>query len=129
MEKQDLDVQRLRAELSQFHESIEFYRLPPTASRYTEGVRHLAERADCHWLVQDACIIALGLMQRKSFVTVDFLRLSETEQKRTGFEASIRYTDGNGTLLQVQKYLLADFPFDTFRLFYVHRILMLPGEY
>ncbi len=129
MEKQKLNPERLRTELARFHGSTRLYRLPTTNGRHTEGIGHLAERADCYWLVQDVCTIAFGLMQRSSFVTVDFVRFSEAERKRTGFEASVKYTDGNGTLLQQQSYLMADFPFDNFRFFYVNGTLMLPGEY
>ncbi len=129
MQKEETDLEKLKTELARFQGSTQLYRLSTTEGRYTEGVEHLAEHTNCYWLVQDACIIALELMQRTSFVTVDFIRLSETEQKRTGFEASIKYTDGNGTLLQEQRYLMADFPFTEFRLFYVNGTLMLPGEY
>jgi len=123
------EINILQAGLQQFHGSVQCYKIPLINTSYTEGIRYLAEQGKCHWLVSDASIMAKQLMAKSYFITIDFKRLSEAEQKRQGYEAKIVYSDGNNNILETQVYRVSDFPLDTLRLYFVDNMLMLPGEY
>tara|TARA_R110002020_G_scaffold80310_2_gene200475 strand:+ start:652 stop:957 length:306 start_codon:yes stop_codon:yes gene_type:complete len=98
-------------------------------TRYTEGVKNLAEAAHCYWLVTDAAVISKSLMPKSSFLVIYFKRFSKKMQECLHKEAQITYADGNGTILFQQDYELTDLPLDELRLFFVGDMLMLPNEY
>ncbi len=106
-----------------------FYQIPLLRTRFTDGLKYLANVADCFWLITDTSVIAKSLMNRSEFVTIDFKRLPEDEQDVTGYEAEIIYTDGNDNILEKHGYRATDFPLDELRLFFVNDTLMLPSEY
>ncbi|HEA29928.1 MAG TPA: hypothetical protein ENH91_08030, partial [Leeuwenhoekiella sp.] len=106
-----------------------FYSIPLIGTRYTEGIKYLAEEANCYWLITDASVIAKSLMNQSYFITIDFERLSEKDQEANGCEAKLKYCDGNDNLFEVHRYNVTDFPLDELRLFFVDGCLMLPGEY
>merc|ERR1711969_341733 len=106
-----------------------FYQIPLLRTRFTDGLKYLANAADCFWLITDTSVIAKSLMNRSEFITIDFKRLSEDKQDFTGYEAEIIYTDGNDNILEKHGYRATDFPLDELRLFFVDNTLMLPSEY
>lgn len=122
-------VNEIKAGLQHFHGTEMFYQIPLLRTRFTDGLKYLANVADCYWLITDASIMAKSLMQRSEFVTIDFRRFSEEKRIITGYEAEIIYTDGNDTILDKQGYRVTDFPLDELRLFFVNNTLMLPSEY
>ena len=115
--------------LQHFHGSETIFQIPLTRTRYTNGIKYLANAAECFWLITDTSIIAKSLMDKSYFITIDFKRLSIEEQDAMGHEAVIIYSDGNDTVLEKHKYNFTDFPLDKLRLFFVDNTLMLPNEY
>lgn len=124
-----VQVNEIREGLQHFHGSEMIYKIALTQTRYTEGIKYLADAAECYWLITDASIIAKCLMDRSSFITVDFKRLSEEKQVYSGYEAEIIYGDGNDNILESCRYRVTDFPLDELRLYFVNNTLMLPSEY
>lgn len=122
-------VNEVLQKLHEFNGPDKFYLMPWIKTRFTSGIKYLAEEAECFWLITDASIISKGLMEKNYFVTIDFKRLPKEEQKTKGFEAYVVYGDGNGNDLFFQWYRVTDFPFDEFRLFFIEGTLMLPNEY
>jgi len=122
-------VNEIKEGLQYFHGTEMFYRIPLLRTRFTDGLKYLANAADCFWLITDTSVIAKSLMNRSEFITIDFKRLSKEKQDITGYEAEIIYTDGNDTILEKQGYHVTDFPLDELRLFFVNDTLMLPSEY
>jgi hypothetical protein len=122
-------MNELKVELQQFCGSETFFQIPLTKTRFTDGIKYLATAAECYWLITDASVIAKSLLSKSYFITIDFKRLSEKEQKIQGCEAVITYGDGNDNILEKQPYQVTDFPLDELRLFFVDNTLMLPGEY
>jgi len=116
-------------DLEQFHGSETIYKIPLIQTRYTEGLKYLANAAECYWLITDVSAIARSLMAKSYFITVDFRRLPEDNQDFTGYEAEIQYSDGDGNIFETHRYNVTDFPLDELRLFFVDGTLMLPGEY
>ena len=114
-------VNQIMEGLKHFNGSELFYQTPLIRTRYTNGLKYLANVADCYWLITDISVIAKSL--------IDFKRLSEEDQDFSGYEAEITYSDGNGTIFETYRYNFTDFPLDELRLFFVDGTLMLPSEY
>lgn len=106
-----------------------YYYIPLLRTRFTDGLKYLANAADCYWLITDASVIAKSLKNRSKWVTIDFKRMSEDKQDYTGYEAEIIYSDGNDNVLETHRYNATDFPLDELRMFFVNDTLMLPSEY
>ncbi len=119
----------LRNNLKTFTGTEMFYRIPLIGTKYTDGVKYLAEVAECFWLVTDVSVIAKSLMNRSQFITIDYKKLSEEKQDAIGYESIIEYSDGNGNVLEAHRYHSTDFPLDTIRLFFTNGTLLLPSEY
>ncbi|WP_428743286.1 DUF6876 family protein [Tenacibaculum sp.] len=115
--------------LQHFHGSEIFYQIPLIRTRFTSGLKYLANVAECFWLITDVSVIAKSLLNRSRFITIDFKRLSEEEKDNAGYEAEIIYSDGNGNVLEKHRYNVTDFPLDELRLYFVNDTLMLPNEY
>lgn len=127
--KLEMDAKRLENDLGSFYGSETIYKIPLLGTFYTEGIKYLAETAECFWLVTDVSVIAKSLKGRSSFVTIDVQTLSCEEKDLVGYEAIIHYGDGNDHILETQKYHLTDFPLERLRLFFVDNTLLLPSEY
>ena len=124
-----ISIHELRNNLETFTGTEMFYRIPLLNTRFTDGIKYLAETADCFWLVTDVSVIAKSLMDRSYFVTIDFKKLSGEMQDAMGYEAIIEYGDGNGNVLETHKYHCTDFPLEKLRLFFTDGTLMLPREH
>ena len=125
----ETNIQHLKEQLEQFHGSQQLFALPLCQTRYTEGIRFLAQTANAFWLLTDASVMGKGLRDKSRFITVDFKRCSKTEAGTHGHDAVIAYTDGNGTTLARQQYHFTDFPLERIRLYFVDNTLLLPSEY
>ena len=125
----NMQSKQIQEHLKQFCGSETVYTIPMLKTRYTEGVKYLAEAANCYWLVTDAAVITKSIKPKSSFLVIYFKRFSEELQERLHKEAQITYADGNGTILFQQDYEITDLPLDELRLFFVDGMLMLPNEY
>lgn len=124
-----LDSNQITEQLQNFYGTETFYSIAMLKTRFTDGIKYLAEAANCFWLVTDASIMAKSLQSKSYFITIDFKRFSEDEQQLNSKEAELIYSDGNDNVLFRQAYYSTDFPLDELRLFFVDDTLMLPGEY
>ena len=119
----------IKTGLQHFHGSETMYQIPLTRTRYTNGIKYLANAAECYWLVMDTSVMSKSLSSKSYFITIDFKRLPTKEQQIQGCEATITYSDGNGNNFYTHKYRVTDFPLEELRLFFVDNTLMLPSEY
>lgn len=122
-------VNEIKEGLQHFHGTEMFYQIPLLGTRFTDGIKYLADAAACFWLITDTSVIAKSIMNRSEFITIDFKRLSKEQQEVEGYEAEIVFSDGNDIVLERQGYRATDFPLDELRLFFVNGTLMLPSEY
>src|SRR5690606_12141185 len=107
---------QIKAGLQQFCGTETFYSIPLIQTRFTDGLKFLADEAECYWLITDVSVIAKSLMDKSYFVTVDFKRLSPEEREEKQCEAIITYGDDNGKVLETHRYAVTDFPLDELRL-------------
>ncbi|MBR9855978.1 MAG: hypothetical protein GYB37_15655 [Algicola sp.] len=119
----------LKKGLQHFNGSLRLFKMPLLKTRFTEGIKYLAQAGNCFWLVTDTSVIAKSLMDKSRFITIDFRKFSEEEKEVTGYGAKIDYSDGNGNIFETHKYHVTDFPLEEIRLFFVDNTLMLPSEY
>ena len=122
-------VNEIKEGLQHFHGSETVFQIPLLRTRYTNGIKYLAEAAECFWLITDTSAFAKTLMDKSYFITIDFKRLPKDKQDYSGYEAEIIYSDGNGNIFETHRYNVTDFPLDELRLFFVDNTLMLPSEY
>jgi len=120
---------KIKEELQHFNGTELFFKIPLIGTRFTDGLKYLANVAECFWLITDASVIAKSLSNRSEFITIDFKRLSEKERFEMQCEAIIKYSDGNDNVFETHRYHVTDFPLDELRLFFVNNTLMLPSEY
>ena len=122
-------VNEIKEGLQHFQGSEMCYQIPLIRTRFTNGLKYLANVADCFWLITDVSVIAKSLLNRSRFITIDFKRLSKEKQDFSGYEAEIIYSDGNGNIFEIHRYNFTDFPLDELRLYFVDNTLMLTSEY
>ncbi|MCK0135305.1 DUF6876 family protein [Arenibacter sp. S6351L] len=122
-------TRQIKDRIQHFNGSLVLYQIPLIRTKFTEGIKYLAQAGECFWLVTDTSVIAKSLMDKSRFITIDFRKLTEKEKNVMGYAAKIDYSDGNGHIFETQKYHLTDFPLDEIRLFFVDDTLMLPSEY
>tara|TARA_R110002073_G_scaffold527_3_gene4381 strand:- start:299 stop:679 length:381 start_codon:yes stop_codon:yes gene_type:complete len=122
-------VNKIKAELQHFNGSETFFNIPLIGTFFTNGLKYLSNEAKCFWLIVDTSVIAKSLLDKSYFITIDFKRLTEKEQKEKECEAIINYSDGNCNILETHRYNVTDFPLDELRLYFVDNTLMLPSEY
>jgi hypothetical protein len=122
-------TREIKERIQHFNGSLVLYQIPLIRTKFTEGIRYLAQAGECFWLVTDTSVIAKSLMDKSRFIAIDFRKLNEEEKDIMGYAAKIDYSDGNGDIFETQKYHLTDFPLDELRLFFVEDTLMLPSEY
>ena len=120
---------QIKERLQYFNGSLVLYQLPLIKTKFTEGIKYLAEAANSFWLVTDTSVIAKSLLDKSRFISIDFKKFTEEEKDKIGYEAKIDYSDGNGLVFETHKYHLTDFPLDELRLYFVDDTLMLPSEY
>ena len=122
-------VNEIKEGLRHFHGTEMFFQIPILRTRFTNGIKYLAEVANCYWLITDTSVIAKSLMEKSQFITIDFKRLTDIEREKFGCEAIITYGDGNDLIFEKHRYNVTDFPLDELRLYFVNNTLMLPTEY
>jgi hypothetical protein len=98
---------------------------------YTEGVRHLAEKAGCYWLIDDVAIVLLPALLKKH---KDYFYSIQLFVQRD-CSAVVTIGDGNGNTHLDHKVKWTDFPIigEAVKFFLYesedHYCLMLPSEY
>ena len=119
-------------DLKQFSGTEEYYRhFLNRHLIYTEGVKYLAEKAECYWLLDEIAIILLPKLMKKyrdSFYCINFF-VNEDQS------AEISTDDGNNNIYFKHKITWTNFPVkEKLVKFYLCEsgdayCLMLPSEY
>ena len=119
------------SELFQFTGSEQFFKHGINSKLiYTEGVKYLAEKTGCYWLIDDIACVLLPYLLKKHNDWFYSIQLLVTESA-----AVITASDGNGEILINHKVKWSDFPITGEPVkFYLcesdkHYCLMLPSEY
>jgi hypothetical protein len=115
----------LRSTLSHFSGTSSYVRDPLTGLLYTEGIVHLADRAEAHWLITDIGAVfrfhpaVKGVRFQLWILAVD----RENKAVLTCRE------DSDTPVIYEQKYEYTDFPVGSWKMYLVDGVLMVPSEY
>jgi hypothetical protein len=117
-------MNELVANLAQFTGTERYYRLS-RKHLITDGVKYLADKAACYWLV-DACVSHLHEIGTADWFVL--VRLAVQDSR-----ATMVYEDGNGKEHARQQIPFTDFPLPSITLYACwdgeHWMIMLPSEY
>ena len=118
-----IDTQKLLNELKQFTGADYVFRNPLFPKFvYTEGVKYLAENANCYWLIDYVFSNQLlSIISKEPFQTWKI--------KTDDSQAKIIVEDGNDNIIQQFKLEYTDFPLKEFTLWFTNKTLLLPSEY
>jgi len=121
---QAMNAQELEIELTHFHGTQHYYLISSNLV-LTDGVKYLADTANCYWLVT-----AIQSHLPKCFAISEFClaKLSVKEQK-----ANLVITDGNDHVLAEQQFDYTDFPMESISIYitksHPYSVMLLPSEY
>lgn len=123
MQSEKISSAQLRADLSQFTGTEEWYRhILQRSFLYTEGVKYFCEKAEAYWFLDDFLALQVfPLQQRSPFLVV--------ELKVENGKAEIIVTDGNDLKLWSRRIPFTDAPQGTWRFYVSDNICLLPSEY
>ena len=120
-------VETLLQNLAQFSGSTEYfnYNFFGFGVHLTEGVKYLADKAECYWLI-DAILSYQGKaeVRKEGFQVWRLCKIGVDDLKFI-----LSGDDGNGNAFAVQKIQFSDFPLDSIKLYFCDNVLMLPEEY
>ena len=112
----------LKHELAYFTGTENYYRHGLNRNVvYTDGVRHFAERAGAHWLLDILATEPEVLEQAK-----DFAAITMTVQDS---KAGIVVTDGNDRKVFVRQMEFTDCPPGVWQFYFYDNTILLPSEY
>lgn len=121
----EIDVEELERNLGRFHGSEEVFLIHRNPKvLVTEGVKFLAEKAECYWLID----IVYSCQFNQKVKKEPFQTYELTVDIETG-KADIFVHDGNNNSLYEQHIPITTFPLPKQTLYFQNDVLMLPSEY
>jgi hypothetical protein len=113
------------AELEQFTGTEQWYRhgLNPNVL-FTDGVKHVAERAGAFWLVDE-----IAIAQRFEQKVVGEAFQAWVLSVRADQSATLRCEDGDGHTVFSKEISFTDFPLAEVMLYFTDNVILLPSEY
>ena len=115
----------LKSSLSQFTGTTRYIRNPFTGLLYTDGIEHMAEYADAHWLVSD---IGAAFRHNPDLKGIPFQlwTLDVDEEKKAILTCR---EDCDRPVIYELKFEYTDFPVGTWKMYPIDGVLILPSEY
>lgn len=118
------NLQKLIEELKQFYGSEQFYKNPLFPEFvYTEGVKYLAEQANCYWLIDYVFSNQIISSLKNQPFQVWKIKVNSDDSAKVTIE------DGNKKELTFFHIGYTDFPLEEIQLWFIEDTLLLPSEY
>jgi hypothetical protein len=113
--------------LDQFTGTENYFRHP--GIKYTDGIKYLAENADCFWLIDAIASYQPALRQNQRLLEFQLWNLELADQ--SGFSSAVlTCTDGDSDVpIITQQIERTDFPLLSIRLYVERGVLLLPSEH
>jgi hypothetical protein len=115
----------LKSSLSHFTGTTRYIRDPFTSLIHTDGIEHLAERTEAHWLVSD---IGAVFRYHPKVKDIPFQLWTLTADVDNKAVLTCR-EDCDMPVIYEQKYEYTDFPVGTWKMYLIDGVLMVPSEY
>ena len=112
----------LKEELQHFIGTEHYYK-NFFGTRFTDGVAHLAERANCFWLID-----LVSSRQTKVIRVIPFQIWTLKVNPDKSCVVTMREDTGEPARVR-QEIPYTDFPMDEIKLYYIDGVLLLPSEY
>jgi len=115
--------EELLSELANFTGTTQWYHHPMFKSfRYTDGVRFLAQKAECYWLLEHIFLNQTVLaIKAQEFQVWKIIVIDSS--------ATIKVEDGNDKVVKEFKIPYTDFPLAEFSFYFTNSVLLLKSEY
>jgi hypothetical protein len=119
------DAAELEADLARFCGTDNLWRHWTGRITYTDGVKHLAEKAGAFWLIDLVASHQTARLKQEEF---QIWILAVDRDKSPMAVATCQADKGRPPLIR-QEIEYTDFPLPSIKLWLVHCVLMLPNEY
>ena len=117
-----IEPNQLLTELANFTGTTQWYRNPLYPKfLYTDGVKHLAERAESFWLIDYIFGNQISPISDQPFQVWKIVVVNSS--------AMIKVEDGNDKVLKEFKIPFTDFPLEEFSFYFTDNVLLLKSEY
>lgn len=117
-----IEPNQLLSDLAHFTGTTQWFYHPLFKSfRYTEGVRYLAQKAECYWLLE--YIFSNQMLPEIKAQEFQVWKISVEDSK-----ATIKVEDGNYNVVKEFKIPFTDFPLSEFSLYFTNSVLLLKSE-
>lgn len=129
--KTALTMEELQNELDRFTGTEKYYR-HFTGGKFTDGVKHLADRAEAHWLIDAIFSYQIKRKIRDLPFQIWTLKVLRSELGKSKSEpmAILEMKEDTDAPIQVsQKIPFTDFPEGEVKLYLIGGVLLLPSEY
>src|SRR5258707_8299954 len=112
-------------DLAQFTGTEQWYRHALNgAVHYTDGAKHVADRAGAYWLLDEIALIQL-YDKRIGVERFQVWKLNVN----TGMTADLTCEDGNDNVVYIKKIPFTDFPLEGITFWFTDNTILLPSEY
>ena len=120
----EIKPEELLNELAQFTGTTQWFYHPMFPFfRYTDGVRYLAQKAECYWLLE--YIFSNQMLSEIKVQEFQVWKIVVNEDD----SATIKVEDGNDNLVKEFKIPFTTFPLKEFDLWFTNNVLLLKSEY
>ena len=118
-----LTIEELKKELNGFCGTECYYRHFTGLGRFTDGVKHLADRAGAYWLIDAVFSYQVSKKIRDLPFQIWTLKVAESS-------ATLEMKEDDGEPIKVrQEIKYTDFPDGEVKLYLIDGVLLLPSEY
>ncbi len=117
-----MEIRLKESDLEQFSGTEHYYRHSLTNYCYTDGVKYLAEKGNCYWLLDK---ILINTKYKKKLQEFGVWKLLVYEDK----SALLVCEDGNNNRLYAEKIDYTDFPLPKVEVWFENGVLILPSEH
>jgi hypothetical protein len=112
------------SDLANFTGSETWYQHWLKRSRYTDGVKFVADSAGAYWLIDEIAINQTRPKVRSEAFQVWILEVNLEKRK-----ATLRCEDGNDNVVFTKRIGFTDFPLAEIKFYYTDNTILLPSEY
>jgi len=115
----------LKSSISHFTGTAPYIWNPFTGLIHTDGIEHLAQRAEAHWLVSDIGAVFRYHPKVKG-IPFQLWMLSVDDDNKAVLTCR---EDCDTPIIYEQNYVYIDFPVGTWKMYLIDGVLMVPSEY
>jgi hypothetical protein len=127
MTEQEIIEQNVNNTLSQYIGTEQYYPIPLSSFKYTDGVECLIRLCGCYWLISDTAIF-MSSEEGKDLKEKEFLILTIKVNEDKSCDVSLK-EDTDTPILYHKKYGYTNFPLREFEFYIINEVMLLKNEY